>query len=83
VIRKGSLFNMEALPPNLRDFVAVAPEWLAGCGAAAAAPAIPAPGSMLEMLPSRALSPAQVKSSLASQGNRTFHVLIKPDNLTC
>ena len=56
---------------------------MAGSGAAAAAPAIPAPGSMLEMLPSRALSPAQVMSSLASEGKRTFHVLIKPDNLTC
>jgi hypothetical protein len=57
--KEESLFDMEALPPNLRDFVAVAPEWL-GDAERLSRPAIPAAGSMLEMLPSRALSPARV-----------------------
>ena len=43
----------------LPGFIAFAPEWLR-CGAAYAALAIPAAESVLESLPSVALSPAQV-----------------------
>jgi len=51
--------NLEAPPPDLRDLSLLGQNGLAA-GRLTAAPAIPAPGSMLELLPSRALSPAQV-----------------------
>jgi hypothetical protein len=44
-------------PPG---FIAVGPEWLPGCGAVHHRPGHSGPWSMLELLPSRALSPAQV-----------------------
>src|SRR5206468_10755278 len=46
--------------PATQGFIAVAPEWLAGCGAAETAPAIPAPESTLGSHPCVALSSAQV-----------------------
>ena len=53
-----SLFGGSA--PATPGFNAVAPEWLAGCGAAAAAPAFPAAESTLGSHPCVALSSAQV-----------------------
>jgi hypothetical protein len=46
--------------PSPWDLTLFGPEWLAWLRGRSAAPAIPAPGSMLELLPSSALSPAQV-----------------------
>jgi hypothetical protein len=46
----------------------------------------PGPESALELLPSSALSSAQVFKAYpktAALENRTFHLLIKPDILTC
>jgi len=54
------LLNLEALPPDLRDLPLLGQNGCLAAGRLAAAPAIPAPGSMLELLPSRALSPAQL-----------------------
>ena len=46
----------------------------------------PGPESALELLPSSALSSAQVFKAypkIAALENRTFHLLFKPDILTC
>jgi hypothetical protein len=49
-------------------------------------PAISGPESALELLPSSALPSAQVFTAYpktAALENRTFHLLFKPDILTC
>jgi hypothetical protein len=68
---KASL-ELEAPPPDLRDLTLFGPEWLSWLRGRTAAPAIPAPGSMLELLPSSALSPAQVIRVYGREGNGIF-----------
>jgi len=54
---------MRGLALALPGFIAFVPEWLR-CGAARAAPAIPAPESALRLRPRRAVSSAQVNAIL-------------------
>ncbi|HWY46145.1 MAG TPA: hypothetical protein VNX70_02095 [Bryobacteraceae bacterium] len=54
------MLNLEAPPPDHRDLPLLGQNGCLAAGRLTTAPAIPAPGSMLELLPSRALSPAQV-----------------------
>jgi hypothetical protein len=77
---------MEALPPNLRD-LSLCPR-IAGSGASlsSACSRNPGPESALELLPSSALPSAQAFKAypkIAALDNRTFHLLFKPDILTC
>src|SRR5947209_20130636 len=78
--------KMEALPPNHRDSSLCAR--IAGPRAshASACSHNPGPESALELLPSSALPSAQVfkaYSKIVALENRTFHLLFKPDILTC
>jgi hypothetical protein len=78
--------NMEALPPNHR-FIALSQRLLEREQVKLPlAPAIPGPESALELLPSSALPSAQVFTAYLTNAvleNRTFHLLFKPDILTC
>jgi hypothetical protein len=78
--------NMEALPPNHRDLSLCAR--IAGREQVhtSTRPHNPGPESALELLPSSALPSAQVFKAypkIAALENRTFHLLFKPDILTC
>jgi hypothetical protein len=78
--------KMEALPPNLRDLSLCAR--IAGSGASRclACSRNPGPESALELLPSSVLSSAQAFKAYPNNRaleNRTFHLLFKPDILTC
>jgi hypothetical protein len=78
--------NLEALPPNHRDLSLLAR--IAGLRANRASTCShnPGPESALELLPSSALPSAQVFTAypkIVALENRTFHLLFKPDILTC
>src|SRR5947209_18466255 len=78
--------KMEALPPNHRDSSLCAR--IAGPRAshASACSHNPGPESALELLPSSALPSAQAFKAypkIAALEIRTFHLLFKPDILTC
>ena len=76
---------METLSPTLWDLALWART--AGSGAAFTAPAVPALGRRSSCVPAVALSSATGVKSLAeldaARQHRTFHLLIKPDILTC
>lgn len=78
--------NLEALPPNLRDFIALSQDCWIRSKSSSACSRNPGPESALELLPSSALPSAQVFKAylkIAVLENRTFHLLFKPDILTC
>jgi hypothetical protein len=78
--------NMEALPPNHWDLSLCARIAGSRASRASACSHNPGPESALELLPSSALSSAQVfiaYPEIAALENRIFHLLFKPDILTC
>ena len=78
--------NMEALPPNHRDLPLYARITAREQVEPSACSRNPGPESALELLPSSALPSTQVFKAypkIAALENRTFHLLFKPDILTC
>ena len=79
-------FELEALPPDLRDLTLFCHP-IEGPSRSGAYPPLPAyglaPQSALGFHPWRALSSAAVRSRIRQTSNRTIHLLIKPDILTC
>lgn len=78
--------KMEALPPNHRDLSLSARIAGSRASRASACSHNPGPESALELLPSSALPSAQVVKAYpktVALENRTFHLLFKPDILTC
>jgi hypothetical protein len=66
-------------PPG---FIAVGPEWLPGCGAVHHRPGHSGAWVDARVASQQSSIPRPGDCSVAARGNRTFHLLIKPDNLT-
>ena len=66
-------------PPG---FIAVGPEWLPGCGAVHHRPGHSGPWVDARVASQQSSIPRPGDCSVAARWNRTFHLLIKPDNLT-
>jgi len=79
--KENSFVHLEALPPDLRDLALLRQN----SGAGADEPPRFDSGLWVDarVASLRGPIPRPGASSVAVEKNRTFHVLIKPDNLTC
>ena len=86
-IRNEDVLDLEALPPDLRDLTLLGQNWLV-CRLRRWGRALRPQTNSGAWVDARVASqqrsiPRPGDCSLAAERNRTFHLLIKPDNLTC
>src|ERR1700756_4891750 len=80
---RGASLPLEALPPDLRDLTLLGQNGLARLGTVRRRPSHSGAWVDARVASQQSSIPRPGNCSVAAEWNRTFHLLIKADNLTC